>query len=412
MDLYLVLLKAFLSTSIWDKYNAYLDQQFLKENHPELWRLYNCLPELHKAQDQTKTYTGDDLWLVFKTSYPQSKDELYTPIMDQLSSIEFDIEKVKDYLESLRKRKIASELALTALAVAEGTKGWEDLEEQIASVQAGLDEPLIEDSPFVEDDIDELIEQTHGIEGLRWRLGSLNRNLGSLRQGDFGFVFARPESGKTTFLASEVTHMAGQTDRPIIWFNNEEQSRKVLLRCYQAFLGINNVDVERRLPEHKNRWNSEIGKRIRVIKDPTISKRTVEELCRELRPALIIFDQIDKIKGFDADRNDLELKAIYVWAREIAKEFAPVIAVCQAGNSGEGKRWLTMGDVDNSKTGKQGEADWILGIGKVFDDALQDVRYLHLSKNKLLGDHDADESMRHGKWECRIRPEIARYEDF
>lgn len=412
MNLYLVLCKAFLNTQLWNKYNAYLDQQFLKENHPELWRIYNCFETLHRDEEDSKTFTTEDLFLTFKSNYPQSKDELYQPIFHQLNEVQFDLGKVSEYLETIRKRKVANELALTALAVAEGSKGWEDLKEQIALSLTTEDEPAIEDSPFVEDDIDELIEQTHNIEGLRWRLGSLNRNLGSLRKGDFGFLFARPESGKTTFLASEVTHMASQTDRPIIWFNNEEQSGKVLLRCYQAFHGIDNVTVQRRLPEHKESWNQKINKRIRIIKDPTISKRTVEELCRELRPALIIFDQIDKIKGFDADRNDLELKAIYVWAREIAKEFAPVIAVCQAGNSGEGKRWLTMGDVDNSKTGKQGEADWILGIGKVFDDALQDVRYLHLSKNKLLGDHDADEAMRHGKWECKIRPELARYEDF
>jgi transketolase len=36
---------------------------------------------------------------------------------------------------------------------------------------------------------------------------------------------------------------------------------------------------------------------------------------------------------------------IYIWARELAKEFAPVIGVCQAGASGENKMWLDMNDV-------------------------------------------------------------------
>ena len=34
---------------------------------------------------------------------------------------------------------------------------------------------------------------------------------------------------------------------------------------------------------------------------------------------------MDKIKGFKADRNDLELKAIYQWAREIAKKYSEML---------------------------------------------------------------------------------------
>ena len=119
---------------------------------------------------------------------------------------------------------------------------------------------------------------------------------------------------------------------------------------------------------------------------------------------------MDKIKGFKADRNDLELKAIYQWAREIAKKYAPVIAVSQAGGDAEGKLWLTMDMVDGSKTAKQGEADWILGIGKEQDNTSR-IRYLNISKNKLLGDSDTLPDMRHGTAQVIIKPEVARYED-
>ena len=70
-----------------------------------------------------------------------------------------------------------------------------------------------------------------------------------------------------------------------------------------------------------------------------------------------------------------------------------------------------MNDVNNSKTGKQGEADFILGIGKVPDEGLETYRYFHLSKNKLQGDPDTEPAMRHGKFEVRIQPDIARYYD-
>jgi hypothetical protein len=67
--------------------------------------------------------------------------------------------------------------------------------------------------------------------------------------------------------------------------------------------------------------------------------------------------------------------------------------------------------VANAKTAKQAEADWILGIGKSHDVGWETIRFLHLSKNKLMGDKDTDPTMRHGKVEVVIKPEIGRYVD-
>jgi hypothetical protein len=134
-------------------------------------------------------------------------------------------------------------------------------------------------------------------------------------------------------------------------------------------------------------------------------------VCKEINPALIIFDQIDKVKGFDNDREDLRLGSIYIWARELAKSYCPIIGVCQSDVTGENKRWLTMDNVANAKTSKQAEADWILGIGCVHDEGLEFIRYLHASKNKLSGDEDSDNNLRHGKIEVKIQPDIARYSD-
>ena len=108
---------------------------------------------------------------------------------------------------------------------------------------------------------------------------------------------------------------------------------------------------------------------------------------------------------------DLKLGTIYQWARELAKQYCPVIAVSQADVSGEGKKWLTMENVSNAKTAKQAAADWILGIGCTFNDSEQFDRFLHLSKNKLTGDSDTLPELRHGKMSVRIVPELARYED-
>lgn len=149
----------------------------------------------------------------------------------------------------------------------------------------------------------------------------------------------------------------------------------------------------------------------KIFDSGVINKSTVEQVCKQYKPSLIIFDQIDKVHGFHNDREDLRLGAMYQWARELAKEFCPVIAVCQADGTGEGQKWLNMGHVANAKTAKQAEADWIVGIGKIPDAGYENVRYLHASKNKLIGDTDTVPDLRHGKREVLINAGLARYED-
>ena len=414
MHLYHSLLIAFLNYEVYLKYKDYVDFEFIKENYPELSKLFQCLPELHENSEATQYQRSiADLQVALATQYPKYSIKDYTPIFKQLEELTVDTSKVETYLHGLHERSQASKVAGVALAVAEGVRPYSDLLQSLSSVVSTEVPVDASESDFVNDNLEFLHETQQTTNGLRWPLDSLNRNLGSLRKGDFGFLFARPETGKTTFLSTVVPYMAAQASGPILWFNNEEQGGKVALRCYQGALGIPLNQLFSNTELYQVQYQEKTHGKVKIIADASITKQRVEQLCSKYQPSLIIFDQIDKIHGFHKeDRQDVELKAIYVWARELAKQYAPVIAVCQAGVSGEGKRWLTMGDVDNSKTGKQGEADWILGIGKTHDEGLENIRYFHLSKNKLVGDNDADPSMRHGKWEVRIKPEIARYEDF
>jgi len=304
---------------------------------------------------------------------------------------------------------VAGELVHTALAVEEGKKSVQDLLDLMSKFEhqeIELDEP----KPVVMN-LEDLYDTQVATPGLRWRVDWLNKALGSLRKGDFGFIFARPETGKTTFLASEITHMVSQTEGNVLWFNNEEQGSKVGIRCFQAALGLPLDflwdDKERR----QRQYVAATGDRIKIFDfEDSHNKARIESIIKASNPALIIFDQIDKIKGFKGERNDLELKQIYQWAREIAKTYAPVIAVSQASGEAEGKLYLTMDMVDGSKTAKQGEADWILGIGKEQDNTSR-TRYFNIVKNKLIGDQDTMPDLRHGSVQVLIKPEVARYED-
>lgn len=403
----LQLIKVLLNNTIYNKYNTYIID-LIKDNK-ELYLILKHLDNLHSKYN--RDISVPELTLsVLSSCLDKDRDNL-AAILAELSATDTDSIVLDDVIQDVLKRKKAYDVAITALEVSEGRKDFGDLLTLANDLNATTELVDTSTEVFVTNDLEELYNGSVQKQGLRWRLGTLNRMLGSLRKGDFGFIFARPETGKTTFLASEITHFATQTENLVLWFNNEEQGEKVQLRLYQAMLGVTLEQLYSDIPGNRQKYLDLGGSNIKIIDSAAIHKRTVEDLVKKYNPALVIFDQIDKIKGFDDDREDLRLGQIYIWAREIAKQYCPVIGVCQADASGEGKRWLTMENVANAKTAKQAEADWILGIGKTHIDAEEYTRHLHLCKNKLTGDADTEPDLRHGKASVLIRPEIARYGD-
>jgi replicative DNA helicase len=249
--------------------------------------------------------------------------------------------------------------------------------------------------------------------GLNWRLKELNISLGPLRKGDFVIVAARPETGKTTFTASEASYMMTQLqpDEHVIWINNEEASKKVMMRVIQAFHGTTTGDLLADKEVFEEAFISSGGDRFLVLDDDSGIKSVnkIATLFKEFKPGLIIFDQLDKVHGFKQDREDLRIGQLYEWARDIAKEYCPVIAISQVDGTGEGEKWIQMNQLRGSKTDKIGEADAIITIGKSNEPGLDLQRYIHVPKNKLFGSADTLEAHRHGCFEVEICPSKARY---
>lgn len=397
--------------NLFTKYYSYVKIDYIKLNYNNIYKLFINIYNYYNKYNNNNI-TKEELDIIYNSSYvlKDSERKELSLLLDEIFSQEITNPEVTiGLLEEHRRRSLAGQVVKVALEVEDGTTPVEDLLELFSKFEH--QEIEVNEAKSVDMDLENLYESQIASEGLRWRVNWLNKSLGSLRKGDFGFIFARPETGKTTFLASEITHMVSQTDGDVLWFNNEEQGNKVAIRCYQAALGLLTDQLFINRTKSQRDYQDLTGNRIKIFDFEDSSTRSrIDAILKAHKPALIIFDQIDKIKGFKGDRNDLELKAIYQWAREVAKTYAPVIAVSQASGEAEGKLWLTMDMVDGSKTAKQGEADWILGIGKEQDNTSRS-RYFNIVKNKLLGDTDTLPDLRHGSTQVIIKPEIARYED-
>lgn len=358
-----------------------------------------------------KDLTADELESLFWVKYPDADKLIYQKLLNDVRAVQIDPEVAKGVLLEIKRRKAALKLSELSYKVGSGLASIDDLHTCYQKEFGEVDHSELESPiPLVTTDIEEIVNHVYKDRGFRWRLNSLNKAIGSLRKGDFGFIFARPETGKTTFLVSEISHFLTQGAR-IAWLNNEEEGAKVMFRLYQGYFGVTKDEILKNPRKYREQWMGEVGTALRLYDSAQIAKRGVERVIESTSPDIVVYDQLDKVKGFTNDREDLRLGTIYQWAREMAKGRHAAIGVCQANGQGEGVKYLTMEHVSNAQTAKQAEADWILGIGAAHDDAAPNTRYMSLCKNKLTGDDDTLEALRHGRLEVLIEPTIARYAD-
>lgn len=385
----LIILKLLLYKSFYNKYIKYIEVE------KSLKTFYTVLENLHSKHDR------DILFSEFKLSCLQEDESL----QDQLAVIEKE-EVGQDVGEELIKkhcdRQWAHNLALKAIGVTEGRETIEALHSEYDKYST-LFTPTTENSLLVTDDFELLWEENRRDGGLQWRLPFMNKYFGGLRKGDFGFIFARTNTGKTSFLASEVSFMLKHAEAPICWFNNEEGGGRIKFRVAQSFFGVTKEKLGENKKAAQDRFLSETKGMFKLYDSATLSKHKIEAIVKEVQPSLIVIDNLDKLYGFKGDRHDLLLGNIYRWGRELAKTYAPVIGVCQAGATADNKKWLQLNDVCDAHVAKQAESDFILGIGMNLDVGMENIRYLHLVKNKF----DNTES----KFMCELDAKISRYKE-
>lgn len=393
------------NNDLYEKYHASLKLDYIRQNYPVLHRCFKSLP----------ASSMEVLEANYLANYPVLKEgdrEAVKNVIAEIKDAEATVDEIIPYLESHLARAWASNVALMALDVAEGRLPVDKLDEVINERDSStiIEAEQIE---FVSTDIEQLMLEENLEGGLKWRLKCLNQSLGPLRKGNFGHIFARVETGKTAMWVSEATFMATQVEKPILIFFNEEGGKDVVFRMYNAVTGMTYMEVRNNMKRAKQIWEDKIGDRIKFVDNPVhVERKVMERTIEQIDPSLIIVDNMDKVKGFTGDRKDLLLHEIYKWGRDIAKTQCPFITVGQADSSSHNSMVIDESQLADSKTAKPSELDFILGIGRIDKEGYDNVRYLTLSKNKLRGDENTIEGMRHMKaHQVLLQPHLSIYED-
>ena len=411
------LLYIFRKRGVYDKYSHFVQEHTVSK---EVFQIIKDMRDYYDS-DETRLeieWSSFSTWFKHK-KHPTMKSELmpiYDRIFENLTKI-ISSPVEKELIECYIEKDYLTRIADVSLRGAEGSKVT-----SISDVQGLCDEygtiigsVLDAEKYIVTEDINELLSHVRGKGGLNWRLNELNLALGPLRKGDFITMVARPDSGKTTMLAAESTFMAPQLqpDQTVLWFNNEEEGKKVKFRVIQAALACTGEAVERDPAKAIAEYNRLVGEgKILVYNRPSFSTRDVHAVLKDYNPGLIIFDQLRKVRGFEKEGgNEVgRLQLLFQQAREWAKEFAPVINVHQARGDAEGQRWIELNQMHGSQTDIQGEVDAVIALGRTHEPGFERSRFLYIPKNKMAGGPKSDEKYRNGKFEVLIKPEVARFE--
>lgn len=237
-----------------------------------------------------------------------------------------------------------------------------------------------------------LFERVSSGKRIRLHPASLNsRSRGGALPGHHIVIFGRPEQGKTLF-AVNLTAGFLRDGHKVLYIGNEDPIDEIKMRvlCNLANCSedqaVNEPEKALRIAEGRG-----LGLLTMVHMHPG-SAHEVESLVKEHGPEVLIIDQIRNLAGDDNSTRRMEQNAIAV--RNILGKYDVVgVSITQAGDKTErhGQEppmWLSMGDVDSSRTGLPAQADMMIGVGSNEELRSSGKRAISLPKNKIGRVHD------------------------
>ena len=371
--------------------------------------IYNNLSDYYKLKDvQSIDWTDFKTWYLV-LQHPNLSDGKAAAIETACESLANHTPPENDgIIEGLATRHFASLISDKAYDVVLGKAEMTDLQDlfrqysiEVRDIESDADSVTLND-----DDIFEQLESLR--EGTRytWGLPELDLMLGPIGRGDFILLGARPEGGKTTFLAHSAAAFARQLDegQVVLWCNNEEPRERVAARRVQAALGWTREEIEKDPQRAIQAYRTSLGKdKIISLDKAAMTVHDIEAALEQFNPSVIIIDQLWKLKGFENEANGIDRYAkLAQYVRDLAKMYGPIIGASQLDATAENNKYPDMGSLYNSKTAVQGEADCIITIGQTKDDT-NDTRYLRAPKNKLPYAHNDFRSAG-----CAVRIDKAR----
>jgi len=382
------ILKAFLSKKVYENYYQLLDKTMLAEQTKHILSEYRY----YFAKSGEEYIDMED----FKCWFFHVRKHALTP------------ENKRNYLELLNEIPLCEGFVVSELVkYYQGQKSWQKMQDlintegfDVEKLRDILQEYEIVSRPYSKGKKDEeyavnlstVFDEVINPKGLNWRLHCLNDVAPHLTKGDFVILVAYVDTGKTSFLASEVSCMAQAMDKDetVLWLTNEGRVDRILRRLCCATLERREQVIVKDLTRAQHIYEERMGRpdKVKAINIAGYNLANIKSLFAQYNPSLVVVDQLKPIAHPIANPVD-KFEYICQYIRELSNEYCPVLGVAQAssnvrwtdsqGNQ-RAKIWLDLSDIYGSKIGVQGAAEIVIGIGR--DDSKPNSRFVHVSKTK------------------------------
>lgn len=304
-------------------------------------------------------------------------------------------DNVAQIVLELKRHNVGMELA-SAIA-GQDTKKMPGLLKQFAELQAvtELKTRAVWEDAVEWSQLDEVVGAKNRIP-LAPKLLNSRTNGGAL-PGHHILIFGRPEVGKSTFTLNMARGFLHSGQR-VLYVGNEDNINvlKRRMRCRLTMMTEAQIAAN---PEAANKLaferETENGGALFMRHLHRGKGLDLDQAVEEFEPTVLVLDQIRNMEGAAGEKMTQKLEQVAVEHRHRLAMYGLVgVSVTQAGDKTqrhgeEPPKWLTMSDVDSSRTGLPAQADLMLGIGADSEMMARNQRAVSICKNKLSSEIDS-----------------------
>lgn len=383
MTIEITLLQALSNKNNLDKYKYLINDKSLSNQSIVIIKDYEVYFELNKAVEEIDFTDFITFFFITRHPYLDENSKLEYREIFKLLTETTRSDNIQQLVNSFEQQEFYQQLKRELDNNLDVTRISEKIEQFSKKVIIAENEQDM--------NLEDALNQVDRTNGLIWRNQKLKEHFnGGLIRGDFGIVAGYTDAGKTSFLASELSYIAQQLkdSQRILWFNNEGDWRTLLPRVYSATLNLSQAELikykAQAIKKYKEVMHGDIN-RIQILDIQGKHIKDIERIIKEQQPALVIFDMLDHLRGFEkyvsTEGSHERFGKLYQWARELSSQYCPIIATSQLNREGYNAMYPDIINMKGSGVDKQAAAVFVLMIGALAGE--DDVRYLSTPKFKL-----------------------------
>lgn len=226
------------------------------------------------------------------------------------------------------------------------------------------------------------------------------RTNGGALPGHSILIYGRPEVGKSLLALEMTAGMLWQKQR-VLYIGNEDSINVLKKRMLVRLSGKTEIEIDSSPGVRAKAVATAMEKadsRLRMLHLHRGAASDVERAIEEFEPTVLVLDQIRNLQAQTAEgKTTQRLEQVASDVRYLLAQYHLIgISVTQANDRSEGYKqkppiWLSLADIDSSRTGLPAQMDLIVGVGADENMMQRNQRALSLPKNKLSSAQNAHE---------------------